>query len=681
VGQFAFGGNTIVRPGILVSSNIGAQQVLQLLPFGTIAMIGPSDGGAGDGAIYSFNDMGSAQRVLRSGPLYDALLRAANVGGASGFIAVVAGTKTPATLALTGAATGEALPRSVAMTPASMTNIVVGDRLYLDYGTSDSEEVTVTAVTGSTFSAEVTLPHAAGFTVKNNPSAESSGTTTEAITSSGSAQAVTVTSLGDIAVGDQVTIDTAGNAETVTVTAIGSSEFSAIFTKDHADGVAYAIVPVNTTVATAITGTVTPAATLTSGDQGTWNNGITYACAAGTTDGTVAVTIAYPDSISGQQVYVGGLKTPFDNLTTYSQLAAAILANNVLTPPAATGLPAIVALTVATDGLPATLATTPLAGGTGSGSQTLEFTDFKAAIDAMINVNFDIGHIVQCYDNATQAYADAQATLVQGYGRLRRWIHQVQASGASSSNIKTVNSEAVANALIGAASSLNSFRSSVFAQQVAVTNPQTGNTEYVDVAPLVVGLAALSGATGANGPATPLTYTTIPGALAVDYPVLDTTGDTDNAILAGGCVIEQVGFGSSSIVRIVQSVTTAPNDSSGNPWIFAEFSVVRVGDALLANCIAACQTSNPKVIGGGNTVAVQQAALADVRDVLELALTSTWITNFDPSSLSIAPTGGTGTDDILSYSASPTLPLNHLGIAQTLMPFEGPVSLGGTVNG
>jgi hypothetical protein len=679
VGQFAFGGNTIVRPGILVSSVIGAQQVLQLLPFGTIAMVGASDGGQGDGTIYSFNDLPSALRVLRSGPLYDALQRAANVGGASGFVAVVAGTKTPATLALTGVASGATLPRSVTMTPASMANIVDGDQLYLDYGTGNSEEVTVTAVTGTTFTAEVTNPHAAGFTVKNNPSGDSSGTTTEAITSSGSAQAVTVTSLGDIAVGDQVTIDTAGNAETVTVTAIGSGEFSAIFTKNHADGVAYAIVPVNTTVATAITGPVTPAATLTSGDQGTWNNGITYACAAGTTSG-VAVTLSYPDPISGQQIYVGGPKTAFDNLTTYSQLAAAILANNVLTPPAATGLPAIVTLTVTADGLPGTLAKTNLAGGTGNGAQTLEFTDFKAAIDGMINVNFDIGHLVECYDDATQAYADAQATLVQGYGRLRRWIHQVQATGASASNIKTVNSEAVANALIGAASSLGSIRSSVFAQQVAVTDPNTGTTTFVDVAPLVVGLAALKGATGANGPATPLTYETIPGALAVDYPVLDTTGDTDNAILAGGCVIEQVGFGTSAIVRIVQSVTTAPVDSSGNPWIFAEFSVVRVGDALLANCIAACNTANPKVIGGGNTVATQQAALADVRDVLELALKDTWITNFDPSSLSIAPTGGQGTDDILSYDAAPTLPLNHLGIAQTLLPFQGPVALGGTVN-
>ena len=40
MGSFTFNNRTIVAPGILVRSSIGAQRVLQLLPFGVIAMVG-----------------------------------------------------------------------------------------------------------------------------------------------------------------------------------------------------------------------------------------------------------------------------------------------------------------------------------------------------------------------------------------------------------------------------------------------------------------------------------------------------------------------------------------------------------------------------------------------------------------------------------------------------------------
>jgi hypothetical protein len=386
-------------------------------------------------------------------------------------------------------------------------------------------------------------------------------------------------------------------------------------------------------------------AELASGDQGTWTNQIAISIIAGTTSGKFAAIISYPDPLSGATVYIGGLNTPFDNLSVYSDLAKAIAGNTILTPPAATGLPAIVTLTVTTDGAITALAKTNLAGGTGSGAQALAYSDFKTAIDSMIDVDFDLGHLVQCYDLPSQAYADGQAITVSTFGRLRRFIHQVQVSGASSGQLKTVNSEAVANALIGAATDLNTIRASVVAQQVGYTNPQTGLAELVDAAPLIIGLASLKGATGANGPATPLTYEFVPGAVSVDYPVLRTTNDVDNSILAGGIVLEQVGTGSNASVRIVQSVTTAPNDANGNPWVFAEFSVVRVSDALLANCIAALEAGAPKTVGGGNTQAVMQAALADVRDVLEDALESTWITNFDPNSITIFATGSTGRAD------------------------------------
>lgn len=529
MGSFSFGGKTIVAPGILVSSEIGAQRVLQLLPFGKVAMIGAADGGSGLGTVYSFNDTIAAQRVLRKGPLLDALLRAAAAGASSGFVAVVIGAKTPSTLSLAGPAPG--------------------------------------------------------------------------------------------------------------------------------------------------------AATLTSGDQGSWTTGINVSIVAGTAANSVAVTFSYPDPLSGQTVYIGGNNSPFDNITLFSQLAAAIAKNSILTPPVSSGLPAIVTLAVTTDGLPAVLAKTPLAGGTGSGTQTLAFNDVKAGVDAMIDVNFDIGHLVGIYDLPSQAYADAQAAQVATLGRLRRWVHQVLPTGTANGQLKTVNSQAVASALSTAATSIDSVRSSVIAQQVGYTDPSTGTTTLVDAAPLFCGLASLKGATGANGPATPLTYETLPGALSVDFGVLRTTNDVDNAIAAGGIVLEQVGFGATAAVRIVQSVTTAPNDASGNPWIFGEFSVVRVSDALLANCIAALERGNPKTIGGGNTQAVKQAALSEVRDVLEDALQATWITDFDPASITLFTVGGTGEDDILRYSAAPTVPLNHIGIDQTLLPFQGPVALGGQVNG
>ena len=41
---FTFAGTTIVAPGILVRTIIGAQKALALLPFGTICFIGASDG-------------------------------------------------------------------------------------------------------------------------------------------------------------------------------------------------------------------------------------------------------------------------------------------------------------------------------------------------------------------------------------------------------------------------------------------------------------------------------------------------------------------------------------------------------------------------------------------------------------------------------------------------------------
>jgi hypothetical protein len=108
MGSFTFNGKTVVAPSILVKTVIGQNTALSLLPFGTLCFVGASDGGHAGGTVYRFTDIVTAQRVLRSGALYDALELAAQLGGASGFIACVIGTKTSASATLDGASTAAA---------------------------------------------------------------------------------------------------------------------------------------------------------------------------------------------------------------------------------------------------------------------------------------------------------------------------------------------------------------------------------------------------------------------------------------------------------------------------------------------------------------------------------------------------------------------------------------------
>jgi hypothetical protein len=523
---FSFAGRTIVAPGVLVETNIDASIVFELLPFGVLAFFGAADGGAGNGTVYQFQDLNVAARLLRAGPLLDALNRAGAIGGASGFVAVVMGAKTPATLALAGAAEA--------------------------------------------------------------------------------------------------------------------------------------------------------AATLTSGDQGDWNNQITVEIVAGTAPDSVAFLFSYVDQ-NGNVVYLGGVGTAFDNIKLFSQLQAVMARNTLMTPPLTTGFPPLLTLTVATDGLPTIMPVTNLAGGHGGGNQDIAFADVKTAVDGALTTPFDIGHLVEVYDAPSQVYADAQAALVSAYGNLRRFIHQTRGSAIPAQTL-VQNSLATVNGGIAAANALDSIRSSVFCQRIAYANPKTGLTQLVDVAPFICGMAALIGATGPWGPASPLTFEIIPGATGVDYEVLSTTGDRDNAVIAGVCVLDQIGTGKNARVRIVQSLTTAPTDGNGDPWIFSEFSVVRVSDAVLAN-VKAKVLGPPKSIGGGNTNATMLSILADIRDVLEDALLDSWITAFDSASITIYTTGATGMDDIVSYDMAPTLPLNHLGVTQNLLPYSASVSLGGTVSG
>lgn len=528
MGTFTFDGKTVVAPGILVRSVIGAQTALSLLPNGTLLFLGASDGGKGGGTLYRFpaGSTNSIKKVLRGGALYNAIMAAANVG-AGDIIAVVAGTKTAASAAING---------------------------------------------------------------------------------------------------------------------------------------------------------TTAAGNLAAGDFGSWTDQISFQVSNGSTSG-FQIVFTWPDPVSGRTITYGGASTAFDNLADLNALQAAMLADPIITPPAATGLPAILTLTVTTNGVPANSSNTFLSGGTGSGSDVLGYSDVQAALDQIDDVAFDIGHLVGIYDAASQAYADAKATAHEDFGLLQRWIHQVQVPAANAGNTKAVNSAAVVNAGIGRASSLNSKRSNVCAQQFSIFDPGTGTYTKIDAAPVVCGLAALVGATDKWGPASPLTHVYLPNVADVDYPVLKVNGDQDRAISGGVMIFETVGNPAPGNVRCVQSVTTAPNDANGNPWQFAEFSCVRAADALLVNVKAEVETASPRALGGGNTLGTMNAIIAKVVNVLESALDAGWIVGYDKGSISIGTTGSTGSDDLVSYNAAITPPLNHLGVTQTLLPFQARVSLGGQVNG
>ncbi len=633
--SFTFAGTTMVAPGFILRSTIGTQRVLQLLPFGTICMVGASDGGLGSGTVYIFNSITQAQQVLRGGPLLNALQVAANVGGASGFVACVAGTKTPATLDVTSGtadhASGSVTVGGTWVGGTDVANVTI-----------DGHEVTYDTVSGDTTTA--LIAQHLGAAIQN-----------------------------DATVGPLVNVSVTGSVITITAVVEGATgEYTLTVSKTSSSGTLTAS---GSTLVYA--GAV--AATFTAGDEGTWTNGITVKFTTGSTSGFCA-TFTYPDPISGQTQTIGGPGSTFDNLASLLALQAAMLANSLITPAVGTGYQPLLSLAVTIDGVPANMAATPLAGGTGSGAQSLVNSDYEHAVDELIDVSFDIGHLVGCYATAPQVYADEQAQTLYPLGYLRTWVHQCTTS-ASPSQTKLQNSEAVVNSGVAAAQAINSPRSSMCAQKLNVLNPATGQFGFVDAAIVYVGQIALTGATGQCGPATPMTFDYPSIAADVDYQVLKTTGDQDRGILGGLVMFERVSTSGPGSVRIVQSVTTAPNDSTGQPWIFAELSVVRVSDALLANVKGYVEAAQPKNLGNGNTVKVQSAVLAEVRDILEAALSSNWVTAFDPASVTIGPSGVNGTDNVVAYSAAPTLPFNHLAVDQTLIPFQAPVSVGGTVSG
>ena len=516
---FTLGGATIYAPGVLVRSTIGANRVLQLLPFGTIMFAGASDGGVGEGNVYTFFSYADAQRVLRGGALLDAINDAIDGGGASQFIAVVLGTKTSAVLDLAGASSA--------------------------------------------------------------------------------------------------------------------------------------------------------AAVVTAGDQGAWTNGIEVAVVAGTTMDTFALIVTYVDALGNTNV-IGGPGTDLDNFTLFSEMASAIAANAVLTPNDGV-TPPIIVLTVTTDGAPVLHALAPLAGGTGNGAYTPLFADVQAGLESLVDVAFDIGHLVGVYDLPSQAYFDEFCASNEPFGRLQRQVAQCVPTGVSPTYTKAVNSAAVRAYGVARAAAIDSKRTSVMAQRIYKLNKATGVYGYRDMAPTICGIAAGVGATGAWGPATPLTYEILPNTTNVDYPILDQTGDRDAAVRGGLFALERIGAGVSTQARIIQSVTTFQTTPGGSQNDWAEFSIVRVSDALLANMKAAAESAAPKAIGGGNDIKTMNGILADCQDVLELGIDQRWVTGYDPASVQITIEESDG--DLLTYSAAPTRPLNHLGIDGTMLPYQATVAL------
>lgn len=625
---FSFGGKTMYRPGILVSSSIGQQVIQSLLPFGTVCMVGESDGGSG---YYIFDTIAQAQRILRSGPLLTALQRVADLQGFSQLIAVVAGSKTSASLALTGSA-------------GATATLSDGDS-----GTpGDQKTFTLVAGTVAGMAATFTWVNADGTTTTYG----GKGSPFDNLVNFSNLQAAML-----------------ADATITPPSATGyPAQFVLTITLDGA--------------MTALSQTKLAGGTGGSAPMGVVTIGGTFAVGQG-----VQATI---NAIQKTYTEIGG----DTNATTATGLAAAInsdatlktqvyaLANGA----AGAGTVAIWSLTgtayTLTSGTFGTAGSTATASGAKLAQRVLAFADWKSAIDSIVNVPFDMGHLVQCYDATTQAYFDGQVQQGYTYGRFRRVIHQANVTGTAATSSKQINSAALLASGQTAATALNSIRSSVCVQKHLVRDPNSGLAVWTDSAIIACGLAAFVGATGAWGPATPVTYERPATVLDVDYACLTETGDADAAVKAGVWIWERTGKpGQPGSVRCVQSVTTARTDANGNAWVFGEFSVVRASDALAANIKAKVESTSPKGIGAGNTVKTAAAIIGEVVDVLELAVEGQWITSYDKNAIEIVPTGNAGTGDILKWSAAPTLPLNNLGLAQTLIPYQVAVSTSGVVNG
>jgi hypothetical protein len=629
---FTFGGVSTYTPQTLTRTVIAQQNVGALLPFGKLFMAGASDGGQGGGTIYR-GTLQQLQLVLRSGTLYNTLMKAVGIGPTSQIVVAVCGTKTSASYNFS---TGSAQPFLIAITGTVTTSDSIVWTIMKNGGTvpvtgtvtctaAETALEIATAVQAS-IQADITSGTLAGWTVS-----------------------LTGTTLSFVApeAADTVALDPSASTHVLVNTSNATTGALAV---PHSEAI------------------------ISAGDQGTWTDGIEFSLVTGTTTG-FAFTVTWTDAF-GNINTVGGLGTAFDNLVTFANLQAAILANGLLTPPSGSGLPPIIALTLGVGGSLAALSNTNLAGGTGSGSQTLVFTDFKKGIDAVITEAYDVGHLAACTDPATQAYLDEQTANVEIYGKLRRNVHQQLATGLSPTVSPEENSTTLRAFAVSAAQTLDQKRSILCVQKFYIPDVVTGVYEYQAAAPYYVGRLILDATTGSAGPATPSTFKPIPGAADIDYQILP-DGDLDACIAAGVTVFERPGDVVPGGVRCVRSVTTAPLDANGQAWPFYEVSALRASDGVLASAKAEVDAA----IGNAATVPLLVDLIGRIKDVLSNGISAGWITEYIPSSIAIIPGGGSGTGYLLNYSAAPTLPFNNAGITQQILPFQAQIASSGTVNG
>jgi len=128
---------------------------------------------------------------------------------------------------------------STVITPVSMNNINVGTKLLVDTVASGVQEtVTVTAVTGTTFTASFSNAHDAGgvtpYPIVNSPLASLLVSTASATSVTSGATVITPTSMSNIAVNSVLTFSGGtGASENVTVSAVTATTFTATFANNH----------------------------------------------------------------------------------------------------------------------------------------------------------------------------------------------------------------------------------------------------------------------------------------------------------------------------------------------------------------------------------------------------------------------------------------------------------------
>lgn len=154
---------------------------------------------------------------------------------------------------------------SQVVTPASMTGIVLGISLHFAAGGGTAEDVVVTAVTSTTFTATFTSTHTAGTAITLGTASNLTLTPTTNIGVAGS-KIIAPAAMTNIVVGTLLHISAGtGTAEDVTVTATTTNTFTATFANTHSSSwtittptsMSYIPVPggrcVSTTSATSIT--------------------------------------------------------------------------------------------------------------------------------------------------------------------------------------------------------------------------------------------------------------------------------------------------------------------------------------------------------------------------------------------------------------------------------------------